>query len=89
MLSDEQLSALSSQLSALSSQLSALSSQLSAPSSQLPAPSSQLSALSYFSLRQFTEPRVSMVLDSISTSKPLRNKYFSVSAEPLPTIDTP
>lgn len=43
----------------------------------------------YFSLRQLTEPRVSMVLDSTSTSKPLRSRYFSVTAEPEPTIDTP
>lgn len=43
----------------------------------------------HFSLRQFTEPRVSIVLDSSSRSKPLRIRYFSASAEPLPTIDTP
>lgn len=48
-----------------------------------------LPALPYFSLRQFNEPRVSTVLDSISASKPLRNRYFSVIAEPPPTIDTP
>ena len=43
----------------------------------------------YFSLRQLIEPRVSVVLDSISTSKPLRSRYFSVTAEPDPTMETP
>lgn len=43
----------------------------------------------YRSLRQFTEPRVSTVLDSISRSKPLRSRYFRISTWPLPTIDTP
>lgn len=43
----------------------------------------------YFSFRQFNDPRVSMVEDSTSALKPLRSRYFSVTTEPLPTIDTP
>lgn len=43
----------------------------------------------YFSLRQLTEPRFSTVLDSISTSKPFRSRYFSVSTWPLPISETP
>ena len=53
------------------------------------APVAPAARAAYFSLRQLIEPRVSMVLDSISTSKPLRSRYFSVTAEPEPIIDTP
>ena len=43
----------------------------------------------YFSLRQFAEARFSIVPDSISMSKPLRSRYFSVSTWPVPSSDTP
>jgi hypothetical protein len=43
----------------------------------------------YFSLRQFTEPRFSTVLDSISMSKPLRSRYFNVTTWPVPSSETP
>ncbi len=43
----------------------------------------------YFSRRQFTEPLVSTVLDSASTSKPRLSRYLSVSTEPPPIIETP
>lgn len=43
----------------------------------------------YFSRRQLIDPLVSTVLDSASTSKPRLSRYFSVSTEPLPTIETP
>lgn len=45
--------------------------------------------VAYFSRRQFTDPLVSMVLDSASISKPRLSRYLSVSTEPPPTIDTP
>ncbi len=51
--------------------------------------SSEVMGPFYFSLRQLIEPRLSIVLDSISMSKPLRSRYFRVTAEPEPTIDTP
>ena len=43
----------------------------------------------YFSFRQFTDPRFSTVLDSISMSKPLRSRYFKVITWPVPSRDTP
>ena len=43
----------------------------------------------HFSFRQLTEPRFSTVLDSISMSKPLRSRYFSVITWPVPSSDTP
>lgn len=39
----------------------------------------RLTVKRHFSLRQFTEPRFSMELDSISISKPLRSRYLSVT----------
>ena len=46
-------------------------------------------AARYFSFRQFTEPRFSTVLDSISMSKPLRSRYFRVITWPVPSRETP
>lgn len=54
-----------------------------------PAASRKLTVAPYFSRRQFTDPLVSTVLDSASTSKPRLSRYFSVSTEPPPIIETP
>ncbi len=41
------------------------------------------------SVRQFTEPLFSTVLDSMVMSKPRRNRYFNVSTWPVPSSETP